>query len=429
MPHPDSIRLILSILAGISLIAMLWKPFFGLICYLIVMMIQPGLYYPELKELRVEFFVGVIILVVILLSPGRLQRIRFKENDIIKWMFILYGVMILSMVQAMDIDISWEWVYDFSKIFFFFIMIITLIDNERDIKVFFLIYGLVTCALAYDAIFNYFAGNIIKSLSETRTDYAVAEQGIASGHVALANLTLQGIPAIWYLAVNQPKVLLKIIGIFLFILCLYALVISGSRGGFIGLIVLWILLIYFSKTRFLLISLGVLTATIFPFFSQSNYMDVVLKPFTGNLDMSGESRFTGLINGFEMLIRRPLLGVGPGCYPVARKAWLGWGLWAHNHYGELMGDLGITGTVVWFIFLKKYYMSAWNIAKANGENGVVRAICYTVIVTTLLRLFLGMATHSVYIFIWYMLAGIVVVINRLNLEGKANLQNASALGS
>jgi len=413
MPHPDTIRLILVIIAGLAFLAMFKRPFYGVICYLIVMMIRPGLYYPELAELRVEFLVGVVILVIILLSPGRLQRMQLKGNDIVKWMVILYGVMLVSMLQSFNFDVSLEWMYDFSKIFLFFIMIVTLLDNEKDIQIFLFMFVIVTCLIAYTAIHNYLEGNIVKSISSGRIDYATAEIGMGSGHVALANLTLQGMPILWFLAVSSPKMLVKILGILLFILCLYAVVISGSRGGFIGMSFLWICLIFFSKKRFLLISVGVLAAIILPLFSQSNYIDVVLKPFTGNLDVSGESRFTGLRNGIEMLIRRPLLGVGPGCYSVARKAWFGWGLWAHNHYGELMGELGVIGIVVWFIFLKKYFMTAWNIAKTANNISVIKSACYAVIVTTIVRLVLGMGTHSVYIFMWYMMAGVMVVTSRL----------------
>jgi putative inorganic carbon (hco3(-)) transporter len=330
-----------------------------------------------------------------------------------------------SMLQAFDLEVSWDWMLEFSKIFIFFIMIITLIDNEKDIQIFLFFFAFITCLIAYAAIFNYFEGNIVKSLGAGRVNYATAEVGMGSGHVALANMTLQGMPILWYLAVRSPKMILKIIGLILFSLCIYALVISGSRGGFVGFIFLWICVVFFSKKRLLLISIGIAIFLIIPIFSQSSYMDVMLKPFTGNLDDSGESRFIGLRNGFEMLIRRPILGVGPGCYPVARSAWFGWGLWAHNHYGELMGDLGIIGTAVWFIFLKKYFVSAWNIIKKTTGDSIVKSTCYAIVVTTIVRLFLGMGTHSVYVFIWYLFAGIMVVINRLDLKEDTTRESAT----
>lgn len=416
MPHPDTIRLMLVLFAGLTLLAMFKRPFYGLISYLIVMMTRPGAYYPELGELRVELLVGILIVIVMMLSPGRLQPIRFREDAIIKWMFILYGVMIVSMLQALDFGRSWDWMIEFSKIFLFFIMIVTLIDNEKDIEIFLLSFALITCLIAYTAIYNFFEGNIVRSLTESRVNYATAEMGMGAGHVALANLTLQGMPILWFLGVRNTKLLMKLIGLLLFLVCIYAVVISGSRGGFVGVIVLWMCMIYFSNDRPILIGIGILAAIAIPFSSQSNYFDVMLKPFTGDLDSSGQSRFIGLQNGFEMLIKRPLLGVGPGCYPVARKAWFGWGLWAHNHYGELMGDLGIIGTVVWFVFLKKYLHSAWKIVKSIKDYSVLKGVCYAVIITTLIRLVLGMGSHSVYIFFWYMMAGIMVVTNRLSVQ-------------
>jgi O-antigen ligase len=409
----------LVIFAGLAFLAMFKRPFYGLICYLIVMMTRPSTFYDVVRDFRVEYFVGIAIIIVIVLSPSRLRLIRFKEDDIIKWMFILFGVMLVSMLQAFKFDVSWEWMYDFAKVFIFFIMIITLIDDEKDIQVFLLVFAVVTCLIAYSAIYNYFEGHVVRSLGAGRVDYATAEAGMGAGHVALANLTLQGMPVIWFLAVRSPKMLLKIGGALLFIICVYAVVISGSRGGFAGLIFLWICLIYFSTKRFLLISAGIIAALMLPFLSQSNYMDVMSKMFSGNLDTSGESRFIGLRHGIEMFFKRPLLGVGPGCYPLARKAWFGWSLWAHNHYGELIGELGIIGTVVWFIFLKKYFFSAWKIIKVVDVYGIIKAVCCAVVVTTLVRLLLGMGSHSVYTFIWYMMAGIIVVVRRVGIQQEA----------
>jgi O-antigen ligase len=143
-------------------------------------------------------------------------------------------------------------------------------------------------------------------------------------------------------------------------------------------------------------------------------METILDLVIGSADVSGGSRMTGLRHGFEMLIRRPILGVGPGCYPLARKAWFGWSLWAHNHYGELMGDLGIIGTVVWFKFLIAYLRRTLTHAKLPGGLELVPAIMTAILVATIVRLVVGMGSHSVYIFFWYMLAAIVIVVVRID---------------
>ena len=416
MPHPDTIRLILVITSFVFLLGMIRKPFYGVISYLIIMMARPGDFYPVLGSMRIELLVGILIIIIMLLNFSRLQRIGFSGNPINKWMFLLYGVMLISMVQAFDFKTSWDWMIEFSKVFIFFLMIVTLIDTQKDVEVFLWIFAILTCFMAYDAIYNYTHGIIVESSGGGRIDYAVTSGGMGAGHVALANLTLQGMPFLWYVGVCNRKKILKLVGVILFLICLYGVIISGSRGGFVGLIGLFICLTIFSKHKLLMIGLGILLVFSLPIITGANYMDYMNKMLSFeilNADLSAGSRATGLRHGIEMLIKRPILGVGPGCYPVARKAWFGWGLWAHNHYGELMGDLGIIGTFVWFAFLYNYLRKSIQLRKLFQDETPQTAILTAVMVSTIVRLILGMGTHSVYIFFWYMVAGIVIVQARL----------------
>lgn len=407
MPNPDSIRLGLIIISFIFLAGMFLKPFYGLISYLIIMMTRPGLFYPALGSIRIELIVAVIILIVVLAS-GRTNRIQIQTDPVCKMVFILFGVMMLSMLQAFDFATSWERVNEFLKVFLFFIMAVSLIDSEKDVEVILWAFAIVTTFIAYTAIHNFISGDIIKSLGNSRADYAVADKGMGSGHVALANMTLQAMAIPWYLGVCNQKMWLKILGGSLFLICFYGVVISGSRGGFIGMVTLFVLMIYFSEHRFPMIILGGLFMFALPMFSATGYMDAISNIFTGDTGVSGSSRIDGLRNGFEMMLRRPLLGVGPGCYPIARKAWFGWSLWSHNLYGQIMGDLGLSGVIVFFVFLRNYFKKCLSLKNIYKQNPAKIAIFNAIIVSTIVRLVLGMGSHSLYIFFWYLLAAIII---------------------
>jgi O-antigen ligase len=145
---------------------------------------------------------------------------------------------------------------------------------------------------------------------------------MGSGHVALANMVLQGMPFLWFMGVCNRGKLLKLVGVILFSLCLYGVVVSGSRGGFIGLVVLLFCLTIFSKHKLLMIGLGVFLILCIPIIAGSNYMDYMNKMLSLEIldvDLSAGSRATGLKHGLEMMVKRPILGVGPGCYPVVFK--------------------------------------------------------------------------------------------------------------
>ena len=428
MPDPDSIRLGLIVISFIFLAGMFLKPFYGLISYLIIMMTRPGLFYPALGSIRIELIVAVIVLIVIFVS-GRINRIEVQTDPVCKMVFILFGVMILSMLQAFDFATSWERMNEFLKVFLFFIMAVTLIDSEKDVEVILWVFAIVTTFIAYSAIHNFITGNIITSLGGSRTDFAVADKGMGSGHVALANMTLQAMAIPWYLGVCNQKMWLKILGGIIFLICLYGVVISGSRGGFIGMVTLFLLMIYFSEHRFIMIIFGLSFMFVLPMFAATGYMEhmnTIIGIFTGDSGVSGSSRISGLRNGFEMMIRRPILGVGPGCYPVARKAWFGWGLWSHNLYGQIMGDLGLSGVIVVFIFLRNYLKKCLSLKNIYKQNPAKIAIFNAIIVSTIVRLAVGMGSHSLYIFFWYFLAAIVINETRLyNLKENLHFKEMS----
>lgn len=412
MPHPDLIRSVFTVLALISLLGMFKRPFWGVISYLMIMMLRPGLHYPILGQLRIELLVGVIVILVILFS-GRLGRIKPSEEPVTRWMFILFGVMALSMVQAMDFSYSWEWMNDFFKVFLFFIMIVTLTEDVGDCEVLLLVFCLMSATIAYEAIFNFMTGNLVESMDESRRmSYAVANTGMGSGHVALANMCNQALAVSWYVGACHRNKNIRLFGLGLFVLLLAGVVVSGSRGGFFGLAAFFVFAVVFAENRmkmvlYELLAIGVIVIV------NPDYLNFMKKvKVIGSSDTSTGSRLQGLSHGFQMMVKRPILGVGPGCYPIARGTWFGWSLWAHNLYGELMGDLGLMGVFTYYSFLKCYLVTAYRILKESTTDPVIGNICKAVLVATVVRLVLGMGSHSLYIFFWYFLAGIMVVVSR-----------------
>lgn len=417
MPHPDTIRFILVVISLICLLGVFIRPFWGLISYLLIMFIRPGLFYPTLAKLRVELVVGIIIILFMLFSSGRVKRIQFTTDPICKWLFFFFGVIVLSMIQAFHFQTAWERMYDFFKVLIFFLMIITLIDTEKDVNILLWTFIVLTALISYDALYNYKYGNIVQAIGDGRIDYATASKGMGSGHVALSNMILQGLPMIWYLGVINKNKSIKVTSIFFFLIGIYGVVISGSRGGFVGLIVLSICLIAFAKQRMPMVIGIAILFLIIPIFSTSGYFDYMKSILSiGSSDVSGSSRITGFRHGLEMLIKRPILGVGPGCYPVARKAWFGWGLWSHNHYGQLMGDLGILGVITWSGFLFAYLKETIFSIKTYNHIQEKKAIFVAIFVATIVRLVLGIGSHSLYIFFWYLLAGIVIAEKQFSEE-------------
>lgn len=412
MPHPDLIRAILTVLALLSFAGMVKRPFWGVISYLMVMMLRPGLYYPILAKFRIELLIALLVISFIF-ATGKYKKLNVTKDYVTKWMFLLFGIMVLSMIQAMDFSTSWERMDQFFKILLFFIMVVSLTETKQDCEFLLLVFCLLTAMIAYESIFNYLTGNIVESLDTSkRMSYATTNDGMGAGHVALANMCNQALAVAWYVGVCHKNVKVKVLGFFLFVALLSGVVVSGSRGGFIGLGAFFLCMIFFSNNKPKMGLLVFMAFCVMGIFNPEylNFMKEV--KVIGTSDMSTNSRIQGLSHGFQMLLQRPLLGVGPGCYPVARRAWFGWGLWSHNLYGQIMGDLGLMGVLAFYKFVSYYLKQAFQLKNRYVDDWQIKNICNAIIVSTIVRLFMGMGSHSLYIFFWCLLAGVVVSMTR-----------------
>jgi len=415
-PYYQELELVILGMIFILLAAGLYKTKYAVIAYLFIMLFRPGELYEVLGQIRFELLSGIYIGTLILFR-GRLKQVSWRTHDINKAMFLFIGVVYLSVPQAFDVAFSWDYAYsNFFLIFSLYIMIICLLNEIKDLKLLIYMYLIMTMWLAYMPIFNHLSG-----IGHLRLGPGIIHsKGITSGvagHVGLANMMTQAIPFAYFTFINERNKIGKGFALLALIMYVYATIGSGSRGGFLGLIIC--AAIFFIKTKRRSLFLILLGVGIFLFTGLDekylNWMSTISD--FGMNEGSAHSRWDGLRNGIDMAMRRPILGVGVGCYSLARGAWFGWSVWAHNHYGELIGELGILGVASWtwliYLCFKEIKRLKKGLIKAGLERdkiyeGVLDA-CWAALV---LRLIIGMTTHSLSVFIWYMIAALLVVMSK-----------------
>lgn len=413
MPNPHQINILVLIITFILLGLMFKDRIYGLLAYLCISFTTPGANFSLLGEIRFEMIVAVIVLLSIMISKEGLKKIAINRNNITRNLFFFLVVVNLSMIFAIDFQTALERNWEFFKVYLFWLMIVSLVKTDRDLRLFLWAFAVLIVWIGYEPVYNYInQTGMIRDRGDMT--YAVAETGRASGHVALGIYLCQGISFLWYLTVATKKIKLKIIGSFLTIFCIIGILISGSRGALVGLAVTFILISYFSERRYVYLVISGLVFFVAIFAMDTGYvkqMSTILE--FGASDSSAFSRFAGLMHGIEMMVKRPVLGVGPGCYPVAREFWFGWGLWSHNVYGQLAGDLGLAGIATWSIFVYSYIKKCLIARQELDPESWYFQMITAVLVSNAVCLVLGFFAHTLYSYFWYMSAGIVVVIEDL----------------
>lgn len=412
MPTPESIQLLSVVIVFALLLLSFFNPFYGLLSYFAVMMTRIGLYFPVLATARIELVIALIVLIETIVLQKGLANLSLKYNPVCKYLLCFFVVMLLSYLQAWDYEHSWNFIIiEFIRVYIFVILVVALVRTQQEVFILLFLFSALTLITGYEGLYLHL--NETSTYTFHEVDVSIATKGMAASHVAAANLQVQCLPITVFLMFGIRSIVLKAT------LCLFAvssvitIVASGSRGGFLGLIVFGIVTIAFSENRVRALIISIIVCVIALPLMPGDYMSW-MGSITSHADDSAASRIDGLITGFDIMLRRPILGVGPGCYPFARKAWFGWGLESHNQFGQMMGDLGILGTIVWPLFMYHVFKNLKNAkqlfrSNAPDQKGMLFLIT-GIQVALIVRLFEGNFSQSLYIFFWYLMAGLSIVV-------------------
>ena len=91
---------------------------------------------------------------------------------------------------------------------------------------------------------------------------------------------------------------------------------------------------------------------------------------------------------------------------------------SHNIYGQVMGDLGIPGSIAAFFFVRQIFIylrqSRKQLEKRGKENTALYFFSTAIIISLSVRLFVSMGSHGLYFFYFYVVAALSVAIARVS---------------
>lgn len=416
LPSHETIKIIIPIVSFTFLVLGFHRNIFGVIGYFIIMATRLGLVYPEMGELRIELIAALVVFISFLTKPDTFSRIVHERNVIHLFLIALTLVSFLSMLFAVNVSISWELGYlEYLKVFLFYLMIVGSIKTVNDLKIFTWAFIFITVWISYEPLYNYFSGN---ANVQSYGNVAIGSVGDAVGHVALANTLSQAVPLTYYWFKFQNNKLIKILLLIILAYIITGVVFSMSRGGFIALVAVAMGIIYLAenrKTAILVASLIFILSLLFVGGDYWEHMSTISHGIHGS--RSSSDRYLGLINGIEMMIKRPLLGVGIGCYAEARSIYFNYNFYAHNLYGELLGELGMA-SMIWFLWIYHILKRSNHLKKVANttHNNMYTNLLSSVQVALFMRLVIGNFTHSAFIWFWFVMAAMVIAIENLESE-------------
>lgn len=210
------------------------------------------------------------------------------------------------------------------------------------------------------------------------------------------------------------------------ILCLgligVVVVLTGSRAALVCSVAYALLVLLTGRRK--LVSLAALFVVFLvawvalPEAIRLRYRTIVNPEINEAATVSGEARILGLKRGVYLFARRPLTGVGPGCFVISHHVYGTYleetfGYQPHSLPGQLLGETGLLGTLGFLVLLLGTFLAGARTVRAlrgrarDGPADVLRELASAGMLSTILSLAFGAFGHNLYEYNWLWVAAIL----------------------
>jgi putative inorganic carbon (hco3(-)) transporter len=320
-----------------------------LFLFTLVLYARPAEFYPSAATRSLALIIGVVTLGMFVVTQFTLDgTLTARPREVnLAFLFLLTGL--ASIPLAIDPAIAWtEFTSTFVRAVLIFVVIINVVRTPARLKWMLCLSVLTALVLSVQAINDYRLGlNVIEG-------YRAAGRGTGifgnTNDMALFLVTTLPISVAFFL--GSKNVLLKAVHGACVAMMLSGIVLSFSRGAFLGILVV---AVFFAlkigkRSKFEIVALLAVGALAMTVLSPSGYGDRLLSIFMPGLDPNGsaDTRRGELFRSIYVALRHPLLGIGMGNYQPNMSYN---GLVTHNSYTQVASETGMFALFLYITFI------------------------------------------------------------------------------
>jgi len=325
-----------------------------LFVFSIVLYFRPYELIPALSSFTtMAFYTGIVTLAVYFISQLVLEGNLTERPTEVNMVLLLGLAGLLSIPFAIDPSEAWGTFVDLCiKTILIFIVLANVIRTELRLKLLIWLVLIVSIYLSVHLINDYRAGIFKIGLEETNTQRvagAIKNLFDNSNDLALHLITIIPIAFVFGLLKKNP--LRKVVYWGAAFLMIAAVIITFSRGGFLGLIGMTLVLArkLGRRNKTATVATLVLAVIFFLAVAPGAYSGRLASIFDSAADVTGSSsqRTVVLKRSIWVALRYPLFGVGLGNFHHKSEQELG----THNAYTQVASEIGIPAMIAYIIFL------------------------------------------------------------------------------
>jgi O-antigen ligase len=382
--------------------------------------------YPFLGVVRPTVLLAVLMTVLLLVQKKGVRK-DVSATPKILIAFIVYSLVSLPFTEWPG-SVLRVHLQEFIKVVVFFFFTVQAVDTPERLKRFVAVVVGTQVVRALEPLYlhlkdGYWGSNTYIGDGEFMRRLSGAPADIINPN-GLAFVVITALPFLYYLCFNSKSRFLKVLFVALAPALVWALLLTGSRSGLIGLGVVLLAIVWKSRHKTTFIVLIVISAVLVTPFLSSDMRDRYFSIVDTNTENGGtvQGRIDGLwVNLYEGL-ERPIFGHGLGtsketAYNFNRGTHV-----AHNLYLEAFIETGIIGLAIYCVFLfsilKNYRRAMEASARLASRRSEPLADYYlrlsdAVRAFAIMCLVFSISQYGVREFHWYLVGGLSVVLARL----------------
>lgn len=391
--------------------------FFWLFLFSVVLYVRPYEFFPGLSGFKqMAFYTGIVTLLVYVVSQLGLEGNLTARPREINLVLLFGAAALLSMPMAIDPGEAWTTFTDLLvKTLIIFIVFVNVVRTEMRLRLLLLLILAVSIYLSISAINDYRHG--VFAIGEFETARIAGRiKGLFENSNDLALHLVSMIPIAIALGLYRPGLPRKLIYFGAVVIMVAAVIVTYSRGGFIGLVAAGLILVrrLGKKNRVATTGALVFAVLVFLVAAPGAYSGRLSTVFNSAADVTGSStqRTEVLKRSIWVSLRYPLFGVGIGNFHHKSEHELA----THNAYTQVSSEMGMGAFIVYLMFLIYPLRRLRLIEKQSYEQPEQRRFYYLSIglqgalVGYMVASFFGAVAYQWYV---YYLVGYAVCLHRI----------------
>lgn len=334
--------------------------------YLFVVLTPQAIWWWDFTGVRATFWVIVPTCIGVLIALARrrldIEILKNKRNlyILLLWMAVILSYFFgayINTISPYRFTIPAVTLSRFNKIFFFYFVACLCIDTEKKARALYIVMLVSFAYLTYWAIDQYLTGHWFGRLSGP---VSITGAGLYGDQNDFAMAFVVAQPFFWYFGLNQKKRLWRWAWWMMIPLSWDAVFLTGSRGGFLGLVTTVAFIVLRSRRK--LLGLALIPAFLVVFSLEGG---PVMKTRVLSIDhyhksASAEDRLHSWRAAERMIASHPLTGVGIASYGPAfpyyskhhpREA--------HDTFLQITAESGVLAGAMYVLIVLSLVHSLW----------------------------------------------------------------------